>query len=126
MAIARHHDQRVGLFIDTQDLYHGGKNLHRALVNFANIVKDAVAGRRLVWAVAYAITTETGEEKGFLEALEKQGIETKSKDLQIFYGGAKKADWDVGIAVDAIRLAPKLDVVVLVSGDGDFVPLVQF
>ena len=73
----------------------------------------------------YVITTESGEEKVF-EALEKVGIETKTKNLQIFAGGTKKADWDVGLAVDAIKLAPKLDSVIIVSGDGDFIPLVEY
>jgi uncharacterized LabA/DUF88 family protein len=54
------------------------------------------------------------------------GIETKTKDLQIFSSGAKKADWDVGLAIDAVKLSPKLDAVILVTGDGDFVPLVEY
>jgi len=89
-------------------------------------LKDAVAGRKLVRAVAYVITTEAGDEKNFFEALSKLGIETKTKDLQIFAGGAKKADWDVGLAVDAIKMSPRLDSVVIVSGDGDFIPLVEY
>lgn len=126
MSVIKHKEQRVGIFIDTQNLYHSSKNLYNAKVNFGQIVKDALAGRRLVRAVAYVITTESGEEKSFFEALEKVGIETKTKNLQIFAGGAKKADWDVGLAVDAIKLAPKLDSVILVSGDGDFIPLVEY
>lgn len=126
MSIVKHKDQRVGVFIDTQNLYHSAKNLYKARVNFANVLKDAVSGRNLVRAIAYVVTTESGEEKAFFEALEKIGIETKTKDLQVFYGGAKKADWDVGLAVDAIKLAPKLDAVVIASGDGDFVPLVEY
>lgn len=126
MAVIKHAQQRVGVFIDTQNLYHSAKNLYQAKVNFAQVIKDAVQGRRLIRAIAYVITTETGEERGFFGALEKMGIETKTKDLQIFFGGAKKADWDVGLAVDAIRLGPKLDAAVIVSGDGDFVPLVEF
>ena len=96
------------------------------LFNFANILKDAVSGRKLIRARAYVVTTESGEESPFFEALEKMGIEIKTKDLQVFYGGAKKADWDVGLAIDAIQMAPKLDAVVIVSGDGDFVPLVEY
>ncbi len=124
--IIKHKSQRVGVFIDTQNLYHSAKNLYHARVNFGAIMKDAVAGRSLIRALAYLVTTESGEEKPFLEALGKIGIEIKTKDLQIFTGGAKKADWDVGLAVDAIKLAPKLDAVVIVSGDGDFIPLVQY
>jgi uncharacterized LabA/DUF88 family protein len=124
--VIKHKQQRVGIFIDTQNLYHSGKNLYKAKVNFGQIVKDGLAGRALIRAIAYVVKTETGEEKNFFEALEKLGIETKTKDLQVFAGGAKKGDWDVGIAVDAIKLAPKLDTVILVSGDGDFVPLVEY
>ncbi|MDP3958113.1 MAG: NYN domain-containing protein [bacterium] len=126
MAVAKHKNQRVGIFIDTQNLYHSAKNLYGARVNFAAVLKEAVAGRELLRAIAYVITTETREESGFFEALSKIGIETKTKDLQVFAGGAKKADWDVGLAVDAIKHAPKLDAVVIASGDGDFVPLVEY
>ena len=126
MTVIKHKEQRVGVFIDTQNLYHSARNLYKARVNFGAVLKDAVAGRKLVRAVAYVITTEAGDEKNFFEALEKLGIETKTKDLQIFAGGTKKADWDVGLAVDAIKMAPRLDCVVIASGDGDFVPLVQY
>src|SRR3989344_6051993 len=99
MAIIKHPEQRVGVFIDTQNLYHSAKNIYHTRVNFGNVLKDSVAGRRLIRARAYMVTTESGEEKAFLDALVKMGIEPKTKDLQIFYGGAKKADWDVGMAV---------------------------
>lgn len=124
--IIKHSDQRVAVFIDTQNLYHSAKNLHKSKVNFDAVVKKAVGNRRLIRAVAYVVTTESGEEKGFFDALAKVGIETKTKDLQIFFGGAKKADWDVGLAVDAIKIAPKLDAIVLATGDGDFVPLAEY
>jgi uncharacterized LabA/DUF88 family protein len=126
MAIIKHPEQRVGVFIDTQNLYHSAKNIYHARVNFGNVLKDSVGGRRLIRARAYVVTTESGEEKGFFEALEKIGIETTTKDLQIFFGGAKKADWDVGMAVDAITMSPKLDTVILFTGDGDFIPLVKY
>ena len=126
MTVIKHKEQRVGVFIDTQNLYHSARNLYNSRVNFGAVLKDAVAGRKLVRAVAYVITTEAGDEKNFFEALEKLGIETKTKDLQIFAGGSKKADWDVGLAVDAIKMSTRLDSVVIVSGDGDFIPLVEY
>jgi uncharacterized LabA/DUF88 family protein len=126
MAVIKHKEQRVGVFLDAQNLYHSAKNLHHGRVNFDNVLTDALAGRQLVRAIAYVITTESGEEKTFFEALAKIGIETKTKDLQIFSSGSKKADWDVGLAIDAVKLASKLDVVVLASGDGDFIPLVEY
>jgi len=126
MAIIKHKGQRVGIFIDTQNLYHSAKNLYKSKVNFGNVVKEALAGRQLIRAVAYVIRTESEEEKGFFEALNKLGIETKVKDIKVFAGGAKKADWDIGMAIDAIAMSEKLDAIVLATGDGDFVPLVEY
>lgn len=126
MAIIKHKEQRVGVFIDAQNLYHSAKNLYRSKVNFGAVLKEAVQDRALIRAIAYVIATEGGEERAFFDALSKTGIETKTKDLQIFMGGAKKGDWDVGLAVDAIALAPKMDAIILISGDGDFVPLVEY
>ncbi len=126
MTVIKHPNQRVGVFIDTQNLYHSAKNLYKARVNFDEVLKHSVAGRQLIRARAYVVTTESGDETNFFGALEKMGIEIKTKDLQVFFGGAKKADWDVGLAVDAILAAPKLDAIVLATGDGDFIPLVEY
>lgn len=126
MSVIRHPDQRVAVLIDTQNLYHSAKNLYKSKVNFAAVVDAAVGDRKLIRALSYVVNTESGEENAFFDALEKVGIEIKTKDLQIFYGGAKKADWDVGLAVDAIKLATKVDAVVLATGDGDFIPLVEY
>lgn len=119
-------EQRVEVLIDVQNLYYSARNLYRARVNFQEVLKQSVAGRKFIRAFAYVVRTKTGEEKPFFEALTKLGIETRVKDLQEFYGGAKKADWDVGIVIDAIRTAQTLDVIVLCSGDGDFIPLVEY
>lgn len=126
MSVVKHTDQRVAVFIDTQNLYHSAKNLYKSKVNFAGVLKAALGGRKLIRALSYVVNTESGEEQPFFEALEKIGIEIKTKDLQIFFGGAKKADWDVGMAVDAIKLSSKVDAIVLATGDGDFIPLVEF
>ncbi len=126
MPVIKHPAQRVGVFIDTQNLYHSAKHLYKSRVNFQNVLEEAVGDRVLVRAIAYVISTESGDEKNFFEALTKMGIETKVKGLQIFSDGAKKADWDVGIAIDAVKLAPKLDTVILATGDGDFVPLIEY
>lgn len=124
--LIRHKEQRVAVFIDVQNMYYSARNLYRAKVNFREILRTAVGGRRLVRAFAYVVRTKTGEEGPFFEALVKLGFETRVRDLQEFYGGLKKADWDVGIVIDAIRTAPSVDVIVLVSGDGDFVALVEY
>jgi len=122
----KHKEQRVGVLVDVSNMYHSAKNLYNSRVDFSQVLKAAVAGRKLIRAIAYAIKTKTGEEEMFFEALSKQGFEVKMKELQIFLSGVKKADWDVGIAVDAIKLSDKLDVIVLVTGDGDYIPLVDY
>jgi uncharacterized LabA/DUF88 family protein len=119
-------DQRVAIFIDTNNLYHCARNLFNKKINFKNFIREALSKRKLVRAIAYVITTKTKEEKNFLEALEKIGIETKKKELLEYPGGIKKANWDVGIAVDVIKISPFVDVIVLGSGDGDFVDLCEY
>jgi len=121
----KHKNQRVGVFIDVQNMYYSAKNLYNCKVNFGEILETAVAGRQLIRAIAYVVKA-TGEEKPFFEALSQRGLETRERELQVFDSGAKKADWDVGMAVDMIRIGEILDVVVLVSGDGDFVELADY
>jgi uncharacterized LabA/DUF88 family protein len=118
--------QRVGVLVDVSNLYHSARALYKGRVNFKNVLETVVAGRQLIRAIAYVISAAIPEEKVFFEALERAGFEVKAKDLQIFPGGIKKGDWDVGLAVDAVILAPKLDVLILATGDGDYVPLVSY
>ena len=124
--MAKPKEQRVEVLIDVQNLYHSARNLYHAKVNFKEVLKEAIAGRKFIRAFAYVVRTKTGVEEPFFDALTKLGIETRIRDLQEFYDGQKKADWDVGIVIDAIRTAPALDVVILASGDGDFIPLVEY
>jgi uncharacterized LabA/DUF88 family protein len=116
----KHENQRIGIFIDVQNLYYSAKALYDAKVNFNEIINTATAGRKLIRAIAYTIKADMPEEQSFFDALEKLGIEVKTKELQTFVNGSKKGDWDVGIAVDMLKMAPKLDAVILCSGDGDF------
>lgn len=122
----RNPDQRIGVFVDVQNLYYSARNIYGARINFNEILKEAVGNRRLIRAIAYVIKADMPEEQSFFEALEKAGFEVKSKDLQTFAGGHQKGDWDVGIAMDIIKMMNKLDVVVLASGDGDFAPLLEY
>jgi len=116
----------VGVLVDVQNMYYTAKVLYKKKVNFKNILTEAISGRKFIRAIAYGVKTEEGLEEKFFEALEKHGFEVKTKDLQIFAGGAKKADWDVGITVDSIKMSKNLDVIVLVSGDGDYVPMIEY
>lgn len=133
-----HPNQRVGIFIDVQNIYHSAKNLYHARVNFEQLIKSVVKNRTLIRAIAYVVKSEgillqdgethleTKGEDLFFDALRKSGIELRLKDLQVFSGGAKKADWDVGLAVDAIRMSNSFDVIILITGDGDFIPLIEY
>ncbi len=120
-------NHRVGIFIDVQNIYHSAKNLFRSRVNFGELVRHVLSGRELIKSYAYVVKSETAlGEESFFDALKKSGIDLRIKDLQVYAGGAKKGDWDVGLAVDTIRLADGLDVVILITGDGDFVPLIEY
>lgn len=120
-----HKAQRVGVFVDVQNLFYSAKYEYNRHVTFKALLQDAVQGRLLVRALAYVIRTEDMSKEKFFDALNLIGYEVRGKDLQIFAGGAKKGDWDIGIAMDAIELAPRLDTIVLCTGDGDFIPLVE-
>jgi uncharacterized LabA/DUF88 family protein len=122
----KHLSQRVAVLVDAQNMYHSAKHLHGARLNFGKAVELAVAGRPLVRAIAYVAKSKTGEEAAFFDALKEAKIEPKIKDVQEFSSGAKKADWDVGMAIDAVMLSEKVDVIILLTGDGDFCPLVEY
>jgi uncharacterized LabA/DUF88 family protein len=124
--MAKFKEQRVGVLVDIQNMYYSARVLYKKKTDFKNILEAAVSDRKLIRAIGYGIATEEKTEEKFFESLEKHGYEVKSKDLQIFKGGMKKGDWDVGITIDAIKLAKNLDVIVLVSGDGDYIPLVKY
>ncbi|HUC31609.1 MAG TPA: NYN domain-containing protein, partial [Candidatus Paceibacterota bacterium] len=90
--------------------------------------KDQAAAVSLAPASANGSDANGGpsSEASFFEALEKAGLELRMKDLQIYAGGMKKGDWDVGLTVDVIRMMPFLDVIILVTGDGDYIPLINY
>ncbi|MCJ7450758.1 MAG: NYN domain-containing protein [Candidatus Nanohaloarchaeota archaeon QJJ-9] len=120
-----HKDQRVAVLVDVQNMYYSAKNLYDTKVNFKGLLRSAVANRELTRALSYVIKADTPDEDNFFEALRQIGFEVKIKELKEFYGGQKKGDWDMGMAIDAIKIADKVDTVVLVTGDGDFKSLVK-
>lgn len=125
LALTKYPDQRVGIFVDVSNMYWSVRRLGGSL-NFRNLRESAVSGRKLIRALAYAVSSGVPDEEKFFEALAKSGFEVKLKALQVFAGGKKKADWDVGLAMDMVRMAPLIDVAVLVSGDGDYVPVIEY
>lgn len=126
MSTIKHKEQKVAIFVDVQNMYYSAKNLYSSKVDFGKVLKETLSGRRLIRAFAYVIKADVGSEKDFFDALYHRGFEVKTKDLQVFYDGSKKGDWDVGICMDVVRLLPKIDVMILVSGDGDYIDLLEY
>lgn len=124
-SIKRNSEQRVGVFVDVQNMFYSAKALHQSKIDYSKLLQEVVGNRNLVRAIAYVVKKENVDQSSFTEALQRLGYEIKSKELRLRPDGTAKGDWDMGIAIDTIAIAPKLDTVVLVSGDGDFVPLVE-
>ena len=118
-------NQRIGIFVDVQNMFYSAKALHHSKIDYSKLLLEAVGGRNLIRAIAYVVQKAEVDKSGFIEALTRLGYEIKTKELRMRADGTAKGDWDMGIAIDTIAIAPKLDTVVLVSGDGDFAPLVH-
>ncbi len=119
--------ERVALFIDVQNMWYAARQQHgiSARVDFEKLMQAAVSDRRLIRAYAYVIQTPEVDQSGFVTMLEQFSYEVKRKDLRRRSDGSAKGDWDMEMAIDMIRMAEKVDVVILASGDGDFVSLIQ-
>lgn len=118
-----HPGQRIAVLADSQNLYHSAQSMYSRNIDYAALLEEAVEGRELTRAIAYVIRAEAPEEESFFEALEDIGFETRIKDIRTFPDGSKKADWDVGMSLDAVTLANHVDTIALFTGDGDFVRL---
>jgi len=118
-------NQRIGVFVDVQNLFYSAKYQYNSKVDFSRLMQLCVNGRVLVRALAYIVQTPDIDQSGFLTVLDSIGFEIKSKELRLRPDGTAKGDWDMGMAIDSISMADRLDVIVLVSGDGDFVDLVN-
>ncbi|WP_313690999.1 NYN domain-containing protein [Halorarum halobium] len=118
-----HGGQRVAVLADSQNLYHSAQSVYSRNIDYSTMLEKAVQDRVLTRAIAYVIRADSPEEESFFEALRDIGFETKIKDIKTFGDGSKKADWDLGMSLDAVSLADHVDTVVLCSGDGDFARL---
>src|SRR6056297_2640654 len=115
-----HSGQRVAMLADAQNLYHTARSLYNRNIDYGSLLEEGVRGRQLTRAIAYVIRANAEDEERFFEALVDIGFETKTKDIKTFGDGTKKADWDVGMSLDAVSLANHVDTIVLCTGDGDF------
>jgi uncharacterized LabA/DUF88 family protein len=115
---------RVGVFIDVQNMYYGARRL-KGKLDFDALLKAAVQERRLIKATAYVVESKETDQSQFLDVLQKLSIEVRRKTVQVRADGSRKGDWDMELALDVLDAARGLDVVVLVSGDGDFTSLAK-
>lgn len=118
--------QRVGVFIDVQNMFYATKNLYGSKLNYSKLLDYIARGRDLVRSIAYVVQTPEIDQSNFLTMLRSNGYEVRSKELKQRPDGSCKGDWDMGLALDALSMSDRLDVVAIVSGDGDFVDLVNF
>ena len=118
-------EQRTGVFVDVQNMFYSAKYKYRGKIDYQKLLVYIARGRKIVRALAYAVTTPEIDQSGFIKILEDLGIEVKIKELKLRPDGTAKGDWDMGIAIDSVALSAKLDVIALVSGDGDFTALVE-
>ncbi len=117
--------QRIGIFVDVQNMFYSAKHLYQAKINYRRMLDDLSAGRQLVRAVAYLVTKPEVDQTAFVDALTRLGYEIKVKYLKIRPDGSAKGDWAMELSLDVMSMASRLDGVVLVTGDGDYVPLVE-
>lgn len=129
--IARTFPQRLGIFVDVQNMFYSAKLLHQSKVDYGRLLREITGTRHLVRAIAYIVQKPDVNQAGFHEALSRFGYELKIKELKIRpdpegrSGTTAKGSWEIGMTIDTVMMASRLDTVTLVTGDGDYVPLVE-
>ena len=118
-------NQRVAILVDVQNMFYAAKELHGGKINYKKLMDFALKGRKLTRAIAYCVTSPEKDATNFLRYLEAVGFEVRPKELKRRPDGTARGDWEVGLTVDALSIAPKVDTLCLITGDGDYSVLVQ-
>lgn len=117
--------KKIALFVDVQNIYYTCRQKFNRQFNYRNLLQELAKQGELVHANAYAISSRDDGQKKFQDALRHMGFNVKLKPYIQRRDGSAKGDWDVGITIDVMQLAPDVDQVILLSGDGDFDLLLQ-
>jgi uncharacterized LabA/DUF88 family protein len=112
--------KKIAVFVDVQNIYYTCRQAYGRQFNYQALLNRVRNGGEIVAATAYAIDRGDEKQRKFQNALKKMGFTVKLKPFIQRSDGSAKGDWDVGIAIDVLDVAPDMDVVVLLSGDGDF------
>lgn len=118
--------ERIAIFVDSQNLYYSARMGYAAKVNYEKLLKLITENRNMIKAYAYIVQAPDGDVKPFATSLERIGYIVKIKDVRTRSDGSAKANWDMGMALDILGILDRVDTIILASGDGDFVPLVDF
>ncbi|WP_063662302.1 NYN domain-containing protein [Aliivibrio fischeri] len=115
----------VAILVDVQNIYYTTRDVYQRHFDYNGLWAKVTEGRTVVGANAYAIARSDDKQKQFHNILRGIGFDVKLKPFIQRRDGSAKGDWDVGITLDAIELAEQADIVVLLSGDGDFDLLIK-
>lgn len=118
-------DLRVGVFVDVQNMFYAAKKQHEARLDYVKLLHHIVKGRRLISAIAYVIENPEIDQTSFFSLLSHHSFKIRKKPLIQRADGSQKGDYDMEIALEILNFVDQLDIVALVSGDGDFVSLVE-
>ncbi len=127
MRASRRHDEadRIAIFFDMSNLYFAARDMG-IRIDYARLLDFLTSGRRLHRAYAYlGYNPEDESSHSFITWLKRNGFRVKTKALRRFEDGSTKANLDMELAIDLLTQAPHIDVAIVVSGDGDFVNLVD-
>jgi uncharacterized LabA/DUF88 family protein len=117
--------KNVAIFIDVANLYYSARG-QDVDVDYVALLKHATKGRDLIRAYAYSgLDPENENQRKFLDFLSKNGYKVVHKDIRKFGDGRVKANLDIELVVDLFRLAPRMDIAVVISGDGDFASAIR-
>ena len=118
-------DERIGIFVDIQNVYYGAMDNFKRKIDFKKLTESMIKGRKLVSSNAYVVKGDN-DNSNFVGFLKQIGYNIVSKDLKKRSDGTAKGNLDIELAIDIMNEKDKLDTVILVSGDGDFVALVEY
>ncbi len=117
--------EKTAIFVDVQNIYYTVKEKYDCHFNYNVFWVEVTKGRKLVKAIAYATDKGDNKQIHFQNILQEIGFTIKLKPFIQRKDGSTKGDWDVGITVDMLEYAKQVDTIVLASGDGDYVEVVE-